>query len=198
MAVTWKKLAYESDVVLKTDFNAYSILYADTDNTPTALTVGASTVVGRKASGGIAALTKAELLAILNVEDGADVTDATNVAGAGAVMESDFTAAGDLLVGTGESTATILPKGSASQVLRVKTDGTTLEWASVPTGTGDFLADGTVAMTGDLQFAGNHAKDMVIQEVANEAAVAAYAAPVLGKVLFATSEKTLHICTSAA
>ena len=40
----------------------------------------------------------------LNVEDGADVTDATNVAAAGALMESDFTADGEFLVGTGSGT----------------------------------------------------------------------------------------------
>ena len=38
-------------------------------------------------------ITKGEVLTLLNVEDGADVTDATNVAAAGAVMESDTTTA---------------------------------------------------------------------------------------------------------
>jgi hypothetical protein len=33
--------------------------------------------------------------------------------------------------------------------------------------------------------------------VANEAAVSAYATPVVGKILFATSELTFHICTVA-
>jgi hypothetical protein len=46
-------------------YDAYSVIYADTDNTPVALTVGASTIVGRKASGGIVALTGAEGLVIV-------------------------------------------------------------------------------------------------------------------------------------
>lgn len=71
MALEWKKLAYEGDVVLKSLFDAYSVLAADTDNTPAALTVAASTIVGRKSSGGIVALTATEVRTIINVADGA-------------------------------------------------------------------------------------------------------------------------------
>jgi hypothetical protein len=39
-------------------------------------------------------LTKTDVLTMINVEDGADVTDSTNVEAAGAVMESDTTTAG--------------------------------------------------------------------------------------------------------
>jgi len=63
-----------SAVVLKALFDAYSILYADSDNTPAKLTVGASTIVGRYSSGGIVALTATQVRAILNVDSGADVT----------------------------------------------------------------------------------------------------------------------------
>lgn len=113
------------------------------------------------------------------------------------VLESDFTAAGDLIVGSGVGTATVLNIGTSLQILRTNSGATALEWADPPAG-GDFMANGSVAMTGDLDFNDNEATDMVIQQVANEAAVAAYASPVVGKVLFATSELTLHICTSAA
>lgn len=51
-------------LVGKSLYDANSILAATTDDTPAALTVGASTIVGRKASGGIVALTGAEALAI--------------------------------------------------------------------------------------------------------------------------------------
>jgi hypothetical protein len=54
--------------VMKTLFDAYTMLYADTDDTPAALTVAASRFVGRKASGGIAAMTVAEALTLLDVE----------------------------------------------------------------------------------------------------------------------------------
>lgn len=56
-----------TNYVLKSLFDAYSMLYADTDNTPAALTVGASTLVGRKASGGISALTPAEIINVICV-----------------------------------------------------------------------------------------------------------------------------------
>ncbi len=57
-------LAFSSYVPLSL-FDAYTILYADTDNTPAPLTVSASTIVGRKATGGIVALSGAEALAIV-------------------------------------------------------------------------------------------------------------------------------------
>jgi hypothetical protein len=47
------------------------MLFADSDNTPAALTVAASTLVGRKATGGIVALTATEARTVLNVADGA-------------------------------------------------------------------------------------------------------------------------------
>ena len=127
MAVTWKKLAYEGDVILKTFMAAKGdLISASADDTPAILTAGANGLVLTAASG----------------------------------------------------------------------EATGLSWAA--TGAGDFLAAGTVPMTGDLDFDGNEATDMVIQQVADEAAVAAYATPVVGKVLFATSELTMHICTIAA
>lgn len=46
--------------VLKSLFDANTILFATTDNTPVALTVGASTFVGRKASGAISAMSATE------------------------------------------------------------------------------------------------------------------------------------------
>lgn len=59
------------DKLEKSLYDANSILYATTDNTPVALTVGASTIVGRKSSGDIVALTATETRTILNVENGA-------------------------------------------------------------------------------------------------------------------------------
>lgn len=53
MAVTWKKLAFELDVVTKALFDAHTILAATTDNTPAALTVLEQEVVGRLTGGNI-------------------------------------------------------------------------------------------------------------------------------------------------
>lgn len=55
-------------------YDANTILKADTDNTPVAMTVGASTLVGRLASGSISALTTAQVKALLAIV-GADITD---------------------------------------------------------------------------------------------------------------------------
>ncbi|MCK9431612.1 MAG: hypothetical protein M0R00_01475 [Candidatus Omnitrophica bacterium] len=200
MAATWKKVAYASDVMANTVANANSVLYAVDDNTPAALAMAASTMVARLASGDIVAATVTEIRTLLNVENGADVTDATNVAAAGAIMESDIAAKGDLIVGTADDTAAILTKGDAGQVLTVGGVGASgLEWKTpAAPGDGDFKADGTVAMTGNLDFDNHQAVDMMIQAVANEAAVAGYADPQLGKLLWATSELTLHICTAVA
>ena len=57
--------------LIKNDFNANTILKADTDNNPIPLTVGEQTFVGRKTGSTIAALTPAEARVILNVADGA-------------------------------------------------------------------------------------------------------------------------------
>lgn len=196
MAVEWKKLAYEEDVVLKTTLeSAHSVMVANEANTPTELTVAADRIVGRASEGNIAALQKSDVLDLLNVEDGADVTDATNVADAGAVMESDFTAKGDIIIGTGEGAAAVLGIGSAGQVLAVGGEGATgLEWTAAG-GTGDFKADGTVPMTGDLDFAGNAAKDMKIHNVANEAGRLGLT-PILGKLAFQVDVLAAYICTS--
>jgi hypothetical protein len=48
-------------------YDANSILAATTDNTPEVLTVGASTFVGRKATGNIAAMSTSEAMAMLTV-----------------------------------------------------------------------------------------------------------------------------------
>jgi hypothetical protein len=52
------------EYVPKTLFDANTILAANSDNTPAALTIGASTLVGRTATGNIAALTPAEAFAL--------------------------------------------------------------------------------------------------------------------------------------
>ena len=113
------------------------------------------------------------------------------------VTKAMFTTKGDLAAATAASTPARLGVGSDGQVLTADAASDAgMKWAV--TGTGDLLADGSVPMTGDFDFAGQEAKDMVIQQVANEAAVAAYASPVVGKVLFATAELTFHVCTVAA
>lgn len=88
-------------------FDANTILAADSDDTPAALTVPVQTLVGRITAGNIDALTATEVRTLLNVEDGADVTDATNVNAAGAVMEADYDA-NTILAATSDDTPAAL------------------------------------------------------------------------------------------
>jgi len=52
-------------VVPSSLYDAYGIVYSDTDNTPAFLSMGANTIPCRKASGGIAACSAAEALALI-------------------------------------------------------------------------------------------------------------------------------------
>ena len=171
MAVTWKKLAYEEDVVLKTLFDAHSVLAAVDDNIPAAVTITEQTVLGRLTGGNIAAIDAANLRSLANVEDGADVTDATNVEAAGAIMETDIDAKGDLIVGSAANTATILPVGTEGQVLKVGANSV-LGWATDE---------------GDVAF----------PETANETTMLALD-PVLGKGCFRVDELAPYVCTVIA
>lgn len=65
-----------------------------------------------------------------NIEASADVTDATNVNAAGAIMESDIDAKGDLLAGTADNTVARLPVGVNGYVLKADSSAATgLAWA---------------------------------------------------------------------
>ncbi|KKL79120.1 hypothetical protein LCGC14_2018030, partial [marine sediment metagenome] len=107
----------DTTAVLDALFDAHTILYAVSDNTPLALTVAASRIVGRKASGNISAMTGAETIALLsgaNLDVGAfdvrgqtvtaDGLTSTRVvfAGASGVLsgDSDFTFVTDTLTVT--------------------------------------------------------------------------------------------------
>ena len=65
MPATWKKLAFEDDAVLKSLFDAQTILAATADNTPAAVVVAEQTVVGRITGGNVAALTAAQIKTLL-------------------------------------------------------------------------------------------------------------------------------------
>jgi hypothetical protein len=103
--------------VMESDYNAQTILAATTDNTPAAVTVGESEIVGRASGGNVDALTATQVRTILNVENGADVTDATNVNAAGAVMESDFNAQ-TVLAATADNTPAAVTVGEGEIVGR--------------------------------------------------------------------------------
>lgn len=61
-----------NDYVTKATYDANTILKADSDNTPTALTVAENTIVGRAASGTIDDLTSAQVVDIIELATGDD------------------------------------------------------------------------------------------------------------------------------
>lgn len=209
MAVTWDKLAYEDDVVLKSLFDANTILAADTDNTPAAVTVEEQTLVGRITSGNITALTATQVRTLLNVEDGADATDATNVDSAGALMESDISAKGVILVGTGAGTWEALTVGSNTQVLTADSAETSgVKWADAGTpaahadthknsGGDEILLHELGEPTAALDINGQEIQDAVIHQVADNTALLALT-PVVGKIAMQIDTGGIYICTSAA
>jgi hypothetical protein len=85
--------------VMNADYNANTILAATTDNTPAALTVGASTVLGRKATGNISAMTAAETKTVLGLATVAtsgaygDLSGRPTLGTAADNAETDFAAA---------------------------------------------------------------------------------------------------------
>ena len=85
----------------------------------TAFSVSDSEFVGVPSGGNLGPMTKAQALTVLNVEDGADVTDATNVNAAGAVMESDYNA-NTVLAATADNTPVALTVAEDTVVGRAK------------------------------------------------------------------------------
>ena len=103
----------------------------------------------------------------LNVEDGADATDATNVDAAGAVMETDFDAKGDILVASADDTPANLGVGTDDQILIADSGETPgVKWAAFPGITslvlsGDTGDDQTITDTNTIEIAGGTGIDTV-------------------------------------
>ena len=77
-----------------------------------------------------------ELFVKLNgIEGSADVTDATNVNAAGAIMHTDLATKGQIVVGDGTGDATILGVGTNTHVLTAdSTEASGVKWAAVAGG----------------------------------------------------------------
>jgi hypothetical protein len=109
--------ALAAAAVLKTLFDANTMLKADADDTPEAFAIGEDTIVGRLAGGEIAALTVAQVRTLLEV-----------------VRSSLINAAGDIFVGTADNTVGILSLGDPLEVLRVNAAGDALEYGEAAGG----------------------------------------------------------------
>ena len=96
-------------------------------------------VLGRDSGGAgiVEEISPSALRTMINVEDGADVTDATNVDAAGAVMNSDLATKGTLIVGDGSGDPTILPVGTNNHVLVAdSSEASGVKWATVSSASG--------------------------------------------------------------
>ena len=81
--------------------------------------------------------TDALLTKLNGVETAADVTDATNVDAAGAIMNSDLGTKGQIVVGDGTGDPTILSVGTDGHYLKADSSAASgVAWASVPAGVG--------------------------------------------------------------
>ena len=84
-----------SGAVMESDYTpAFSLLVQQSGTgSPESLSIATGTIVGRITGGGseIDDLSPTQVRLLLNVEDGADVTDTTNVTNAGALMDSEVT-----------------------------------------------------------------------------------------------------------
>jgi len=102
------------------------------------------------------AFTDTEKTKLSSVETNADVTDATNVDAAGAVMNSDLNGKGELLVGDGSGDPTALSVGQNGYILTAdSTEATGVKWAANSGGGGgsgisDVVSDTTPQLGGNL------------------------------------------------
>lgn len=139
--------ASDVSAVANSLFDANTIIAANTDDTPAAVTIAENDLVGRLPSGNIAGITSADLTEeespatgdfLLGWESSGAIRkfDIGELPGGSGDITSDdaWAAAGDLIVGTGENTASILTKGTTGYYLKAAADG--LEWATVSTGGG--------------------------------------------------------------
>ena len=83
------------------------------------------------------AFTDALLTKLNGIETAADVTDATNVDAAGAIMNSDLATKGQIVVGDGTGDPTILSVGTDGHYLKADSSAASgVAWASIPAGVG--------------------------------------------------------------
>jgi len=191
MAITWKKLAYESDVMLNSVADANSVLYAVSDNTPAALAMAASTIVARLAAGNVVAATVAEILTLLNVADGATADAKATGAELDTGTDDDKFATAKALKDSHN-----VPSVAPSDDGKVLTSNGT-DWVSeVPAAPAAHTLNIHTAADGAVDFNLQQATDLVVMTVVNEAALPA-ANVAIGQLCWATGELSLHICTVA-
>lgn len=165
--------------VPKALYDANTVLYATTDNTPVALTVGASTIVGRKASGDIVALTGSEAATIVGLPTQAEfmtiaVGDETTAITTGTAkvtwrMPFAFTLTAvraSLTTASSSGTLTVDINEAGTSVLSTKLTIDANELTSTTAATAAVISDSAIAddalMTIDIDTAGTGAAGLKV------------------------------------
>ncbi len=91
--------------VLKSLYDAYTILMATSDNTPIALTIGEQTLIGRKTGGAIAALAGADALLAMGIS--ATIAELNYVAGVTSALQAQLNAKSPITSPTFTGTVTL-------------------------------------------------------------------------------------------
>lgn len=115
-----------ADTVNKSLYDANTVLAADSDNTPAAVTMGASTILARLAAGNIKAASTSEIRTLLDVPTNAE-----------ALLDTVFAAKGDLITATANDTPAILAVGTDGHVLTADSaEASGIKWAAAGGGAG--------------------------------------------------------------
>lgn len=217
MAITWKKIAYEDDVIANVFMNAKGdLISASADNTPLILGVGANDTCLIADDGEATGLKWGTPTGIVpaahhdshDPEDGSDALDCAAAAEISAVVAASEGSAHDFARSdhvhainhaiTDNHLATI--DGTTNQPVdddiavftALGLEGQTPAQVAATMAMDD-IGVPDAAVDFDLQ----EATDLVVMTVANEAALPA-ANVAVGQLCWATGELTLHICTVAA
>lgn len=216
MAITWKKLAYEDDVITKAFMAAKGDLISASDNdVPLILTVGANDKCLIAASGEATGLkwdvpTGIVPAAHKDSHDPEDGSDPLDCAAAGEIVGVAAAAEGSAhSFARSDHTHQIQESMADNHVATINQADVASGDIAVFTATGglggstpaqvaatmalDDIGVPDAAVDFDLQ----EATDLVVMTVANEAALPA-ANVALGQLCWATGELSLHICTIAA
>lgn len=187
MAITWKKLAYEDNVITKAFIAAKGdLIAASGDNTPTILSVGTNDHVLTADSGqGSGVKWAAAPGAAHAILDGSTHSDSV----------ADGVTRGSIVYGNATPKWDELVIGANETLLQ--SDGTDIAYATPATVAATMAMDDIGVPDAAVDFDLQEATDLVVMTVANEAGLPG-ANVALGQLCWATSELTLHVCTVAA